>query len=90
MKYLHARPYPALLSDRFVLTAGAAGTAEPTRRRQTLAVHPMLGYVLDLANGMSCVSWGLSIGLIALLMLAALVAFRLMRPLELSGDRANK
>ena len=88
--------------DSASLTAGTAGAAEPARRGQTLAVHSMLGYsggfvgplmigyVLDLAGGMSRVSWGLSFGLIALLMLLALIAFRLMRPLELSGDRTNK
>ena len=88
--------------DSASLTAGAAGTAEPARRGQTLAVHSMLGYsggfvgplmigyVLDLAGGMSRVAWALSFGLIALLMLVALVAFRLMRPRELSGDRSNE
>jgi predicted MFS family arabinose efflux permease len=85
--------------DSSSLTAGAAGTAEPSRRGATLAVHSMLGYsggfvgplmigyTLDLAGGMSRMGWGVSFGLIAVLMLAALVAFRLMRPRELSGDR---
>ena len=86
--------------DSSSLTAGAAGTAEPTRRGATLAVHSMLGYsggfvgplmigyTLDLAGGMSRMAWGVSFGLVALLMLLALVAFRLMRPRELIGDRA--
>jgi predicted MFS family arabinose efflux permease len=85
--------------DSSSLTAGAAGTAEPSRRGATLAVHSMLGYsggfvgplmigyTLDLAGGMSRFAWGVSFGLIAVLMLAALTAFRLMRPRELSGDR---
>ncbi len=86
--------------DSSSLTAGAAGSAEPTRRGATLAVHSMLGYsggfvgplmigyTLDLAGGMSRMAWGVSFGLVALLMLLALVAFRLMRPRELIGDRA--
>ena len=85
--------------DSSSLTAGAAGTAEPSRRGATLAVHSMLGYsggfvgplmigyTLDLAGGMSPFGWGVSFGLVALLMLLALVAFRLMRPRELGGDR---
>ena len=52
------------------LTAGAAGTAEPSRRGATLAVHSMLGYAggfvgplvigwtLDLAGGMSRIGLG--------------------------------
>ena len=85
--------------DSSSLTAGAAGTAEPSRRGATLAVHSMLGYsggfvgplmigyTLDLAGGMSRFAWGVSFGLVAVLMLLALAAFRLMRPRELSGDR---
>ena len=85
--------------DSSSLTAGAAGTAEPARRGATLAVHSMLGYsggfvgplligyVLDLAGGMSRMAWGTAFLLVALLMLVALAAFRLMRPRELAGDR---
>lgn len=85
--------------DSSSLTAGAAGTAEPSRRGATLAVHSMLGYsggfvgplligyVLDLAGGMSRMAWGLAFLLVAALMLLALAAFRLMRPRELAGDR---
>ena len=50
----------------------------------------MIGYALDLAGGMSRMAWALSFGLVALLMLAALIAFRLMRPRELSGDRGTQ
>ncbi len=87
--------------DSSSLTAGAAGTAEPSRRGATLAVHSMLGYsggfagplmigyTLDLAGGMSRAGWGASFGLIALLMLLALAAFRVMRPQALSGDRGT-
>ena len=49
----------------------------------------MIGYTLDLAGGMSRMGWGLSFGLIAVLMLIALAAFRLMRPRALSGDRGT-
>ena len=84
--------------DSSSLTAGAAGTAEPSRRGATLAVHSMLGYsggfvgplmigyTLDLAGGMSRTGWGVSFGLIAVLMLLALIAFRWMRPRALSGE----
>ena len=85
--------------DSSSLTAGTAGTAEPSRRGATLAVHSMLGYsggfvgplmigyVLDMAGGMSPLAWGLAFGQVAVLMLVALIAFRLMRPRELVGDR---
>jgi dipeptide/tripeptide permease len=49
----------------------------------------MIGYALDLSGGMSRLGWGMSFGLIALLMLLALAAFRLMRPRELAGDRGT-
>ena len=87
--------------DSSSLTAGAAGTAEPSRRGATLAVHSMLGYsggfagplmigyTLDLAGGMSRFAWGVSFGLVALLMLLALAAFHVMRPRELAGDRGT-
>lgn len=85
--------------DSSSLTAGAAGTAEPSRRGATLAVHSMLGYsggfvgpimigyALDLSGGMSRFAWGVAFGLIAVLTLVALVLFRWMRPRELAGDR---
>jgi predicted MFS family arabinose efflux permease len=56
--------------DSSSLTAGTAGTAEPSRRGATLAVHSMLGYaggfvgpllvgwVLDLSGGMSQLGLG--------------------------------
>jgi MFS family permease len=91
--------------DSSSLTAGAAGTAEPSRRGATLAVHSMLGYsggfigplmigyTLDLVGGFTGdarMAWGVSFGLVALLMLLALAAFRLMRPRELAGDRGAR
>jgi len=88
--------------DSSSLTAGAAGTAEPSRRGATLAVHStlgyaggfvgplMIGYTLDLAGGMSRAGWSIAFMLIAALSLVALTAFRLMRPRELAGDRAGE
>lgn len=86
--------------DSSSLTAGAAGSADPARRGATLAVHSMLGYAggfvgplaigwtLDLSGGMSPLGWGLSFLVIAALMAVALVAFTILRPRELEGDRA--
>jgi predicted MFS family arabinose efflux permease len=85
--------------DSSSLTAGTAGTAEPSRRGATLAVHSMLGYaggfvgpllvgwVLDLSGGMSQLGWGLSFLSVALLMALALVTFWVIRPRELEGDK---
>jgi predicted MFS family arabinose efflux permease len=85
--------------DSSSLTAGAAGTAEPSRRGATLAVHSMLGYAggfvgplligwtLDLSGGMSAIGWGAAFAAVAVLMLAALVTFWWIRPRELAGDR---
>ena len=84
--------------DSSSLTAGAAGTAEPSRRGATLAVHSMLGYAggfvgplaigwtLDLAGGMSPIAWGLAFLVVAVLMALALAAFVIIRPRELVGD----
>jgi predicted MFS family arabinose efflux permease len=90
---------PLVWLDSSSLTAGTAGTADPTRRGATLAVHSMLGYAggfigplaigwtLDLAGGMSPTAWGAAFAMIAVLSLAALIAFRAMRPRGLAGDR---
>ena len=87
--------------DSSSLTAGTAGTAEPSRRGATLAVHSMLGYAggfvgplaigwtLDLAGGMSPVAWGLSFLVVAVLMAGALAVFLIIRPRELVGDRSS-
>lgn len=86
--------------DSSSLTAGAAGTADPSRRGAQLAVHSSLGYaggfigpliigfILDAGGGMSRVSWGLAFLSVAILMSLALVAFWVIRPRELAGDRA--
>jgi MFS family permease len=85
--------------DSSSLTAGAAGTAAPGRRGATLAMHSMLGYaggfvgplaiglVLDLAGVMSRTGWGLAFLHIAAVMLAGRIAFALLRPAGLAGDR---
>jgi MFS family permease len=87
--------------DSSSLTAGAAGTAEPSRRGATLAVHStlgyaggfvgplMIGYTLDFAGGMSRAGWSMAFLLIAILSVVALTAFWIMRPRELAGDRFN-
>ena len=87
--------------DSSSLTAGAAGTAEPSRRGATLAVHSTLGYaggfigplligfVLDLAGGASQQAWGFAFASVAGLMLLALLAFWWIRPRELAGDRGT-
>jgi predicted MFS family arabinose efflux permease len=85
--------------DSSSLTAGAAGTAEPSRRGATLAVHSSLGYaggfvgplvigwILDLSGGMSTTAWGLGFASVAVLMLGALVVFVRLGPRELAGDK---
>ena len=85
--------------DSSSLTAGAVGTAEPSRRGATLAVHSTLGYaggfigplmvgwILDLAGGASTLAWGLAFASVAALMAAALAAFAWISPRELAGDR---
>jgi MFS family permease len=85
--------------DSSSLTAGTAGTAEPSRRGATLAVHSMLGYAggfvgplligwtLDLSGGMSQIGWGISFLSVAMLMVVALITFWAIRPRELEGDR---
>jgi predicted MFS family arabinose efflux permease len=85
--------------DSSSLTAGTAGSAEPSRRGATLAVHSSLGYAggfigplivgwtLDFSGGMSPQSWTVAFALIAVCVLASFVVFWIMRPHELAGDR---
>ena len=87
--------------DSSSLTAGTAGTAEPSRRGATLAVHSMLGYaggfvgpllvgwILDLSGGMSQLGWGMSFLSVACLMALALLTFGMIWPRELAGDRGK-
>ena len=88
--------------DSSSLTAGTAGSAEPSRRGATLAVHSMLGYaggfvgpliigfVLDLGGGMSRTSWALAFMSVAALMLLALIVFWWLNPNELDGDKNRR
>jgi MFS family permease len=85
--------------DSSSLTAGTAGSAEPSRRGATLAVHSSLGYAggfigplivgwtLDASGGMSPKSWALAFALIAACVLCSFIVFWIMRPHELAGDR---
>ena len=87
--------------DSASLTAGAAGTAEPSRRGATLAVHSTLGYaggflgplivgyVLDLGGGMSRTSWGLAFLCVGLANLLVLTIFWAINPRGLAGDRTS-
>jgi predicted MFS family arabinose efflux permease len=85
--------------DSSSLTAGTAGSAEPSRRGATLAVHSSLGYAggfigpliigwtLDASGGMSPGSWALALSLVAVCVFCSLILFWVMRPRELAGDR---
>jgi MFS family permease len=85
--------------DSSSLTAGTAGSADPERRGATLAVHSMMGYgggfvgplavgwVLDLAGGMSRIGWGYAYLSVAGMVLLSLIAFILMNPRDIEGDR---
>lgn len=90
---------PIIWLDSSSLTAGTAGTAEPSRRGATLAVHSMLGYlggffgplvvgwVLDLRGGNPAAAWATVFTAIAILMLISLAVVLIMRPSALAGDR---
>jgi predicted MFS family arabinose efflux permease len=85
--------------DSSSLTAGAAGSADPARRGATLALHSMAGYaggfvgpiviglILDLSGGMSSMGWGLAFLHVAGIALLGQVAFVLLGPRDLVGDR---
>jgi len=85
--------------DSSSLTAGAAGSADPERRGATLALHSMAGYaggsvgtsvigwILDLSGGMSPMGWGLAFLHVAGIALLGQVAFVLLGPRDLAGDR---
>jgi len=87
--------------DSSSLTAGTTGTAEPSQRGATLAVHSSLGYfggfmgplaigwILDLAGGNTSAGWTGAFTMIAAIMLLALVTFAAMRPRGLAGDRGG-
>jgi MFS family permease len=85
--------------DSSSLTAGTAGSAAPSRRGATLAVHSMLGYAggfvgplivgwaLDYSGGMSPRAWALAFLLVAAAAVAGMIVFQAMRPRDLAGDR---
>lgn len=85
--------------DSASLTAGTAGSAVPSQRGATLAVHSMLGYaggcvgpvaigvILDLSGGMSTTGWGLAFVHVAAVVLAGRIAFSWLGPKPLAGDR---
>jgi predicted MFS family arabinose efflux permease len=85
--------------DSSSLTAGAAGSADPRRRGATLALHSMAGYaggfvgpitlgwILDLAGGMSVTGWGFAFLHVAVVALIGQIAFTALRPRDLAGDR---
>ena len=85
--------------DSSSLTAGAAGSADPARRGATLAVHSMAGYaggfvgpiaigwILDLAGGASPLGWGLAFLHVAVIGLLGQLAFVVLAPRDLAGDR---
>jgi MFS family permease len=85
--------------DSSSLTAGAAGSADPSRRGATLALHSMAGYaggfvgplmigwVLDWSGGMSTTGWGLAFLHVAVVILLGQLAFIALRPRDLVGDR---
>jgi predicted MFS family arabinose efflux permease len=87
--------------DSSSLTAGAAGSADPTRRGATLALHSMAGYgggfvgpiaigwILDLAGGMSPLGWGLAFLHVAVIGLLGQLAFVALAPRDLAGDRSR-
>jgi len=89
-------------ADSSSLTAGTAGSADPARRGATLAIHSMLGYgggflgplivgwILDWVGGTNLAGWTAAYSAIAVLVVAGLVAFRLMQPRDLIHDLPNR
>jgi len=87
--------------DSSSLTAGAAGSADPQRRGATLAMHSMAGYaggfvgpiaigwILDLSGGMSVRGWGFAFLHVTVVTLIGQIAFRLLAPRDLVGDRSG-
>jgi predicted MFS family arabinose efflux permease len=87
--------------DSSSLTAGAAGSADPRRRGATLALHSMAGYgggfvgplvvgwILDLAGGMSPLGWGLAFLHVAVVSLIGQIAFGVLGPRDLPGDQSR-
>ena len=92
----------AIWLDSSSLTAGAAGSADPSHRGATLALHSMLGYgggaigpliigwILDASSSNSEVtdlSWGFAFAAIGVFALLGRVIFIRLGPRALAGDR---
>jgi predicted MFS family arabinose efflux permease len=88
--------------DSSSLTAGAAGSADPSRRGATLALHSMAGYaggfvgpimigwILDRTGGMSPLGWGLAFLHVGIIVLVGRFAFVWLAPRDLTGDMAER
>ena len=48
----------------------------------------VIGWILDASGGMSVTGWGLAFLHVALIMVVGQVAFRLLAPRDLTGDRS--
>ncbi|MCH9673426.1 MAG: MFS transporter [Gammaproteobacteria bacterium] len=94
--------YNALIyADSASLTAGTIGSADPNRRGATLAVHAMMGYtggfigpvvlggLLDALGGESVQNWGVAFMHVAVVGLIGPLAFRILKPKDLDGDKAS-
>ena len=88
-------------SDSSTLTAGTLGSALPSHRGRTIALHSTLGYgsgfvsplvfgaILDWAGGETASGWGFAFGHLALVMIAGPLILTLLRPADLPGDRPS-
>ncbi len=89
-------------ADSSSLTAGTVGSADPARRGATMAIHSMLGYFggflgplaigigLDMMGGASVTAWGFAFMHLTLILLVGPVAFMILKPRDLEGDRGTK
>lgn len=86
-------------ADSSSLTAGTVGSADPSRRGATMAIHSMLGYfggflgplvlgvTLDFAGGDSPEAWWAAFMHLGVVVLLGLIIFRALGPKDLAGDR---
>ena len=51
------------------------------------SARSMIGWILDLAGGMSATGWGLAFLHVAVVALIGQIGFVLLRPRDLAGDR---
>lgn len=83
------------------LTAGTVGSADAERRGATLAAHAMMGYgggfvgpvalgvLIDALGGESVVNRGLSFARVVVILIVGPLAFMMLRPKDLEGDRKS-